>query len=65
MNNKKKKIKTIENIENMKESSQDEELIYDQNVNYYIKYWKLWKENEVLLAKIKEKAFEIELMYNN
>ena len=62
MNNKKKRLKTIEIT---KETNEDNELVYDENVNYYIKYWKLWKENEVLLAKIKEKAFEIELMYNN
>jgi uncharacterized protein (UPF0305 family) len=38
------------------------EEMYDPKENYYVKYWELWKENEITVAKIKEKSYEIELM---
>lgn len=35
---------------------------YNSKENYYLKYWELWKENEIMVAKMKEKSYEIELM---
>lgn len=35
---------------------------YNETVNYFIKYWMQWKENEILLSRIKEKIFEIDIM---
>lgn len=39
-----------------------DDLKYDPKINYYIEYWKMYYENEYILAKIKEASFEINLM---
>lgn len=48
----------------LKEKSSEDEVSdqYDPTTNYFVKYWELWKENEIIVAKIKEKAYEIEIM---
>ncbi len=35
---------------------------FDEKVNYYIEYWKMFNENEYILAKIKENLYEINNM---
>ena len=35
---------------------------FDPTVNYYIEYWKMFNENEYILAKIKENLYEINNM---
>ncbi len=35
---------------------------FDPSVNYYIEYWKMFNENEYILAKIKENLYEINTM---
>jgi hypothetical protein len=37
-------------------------LVYDPTVNYYQEYWKMFYDNEYLLAQIKENAYEINSM---
>jgi hypothetical protein len=36
--------------------------IYKETVNYYLKYWEMYYENEYVLAKIKETVYEIDSM---
>lgn len=38
------------------------ELNYDVNTNYFNEYWKMYYENEYILAKIKETVYEINAM---
>jgi hypothetical protein len=40
----------------------DIKLVYDPTVNYYQEYWKMFYDNEYLLAQIKENAYEINSM---
>jgi len=35
---------------------------FDASINYYIEYWKMFNENEFILAKIKENLYEINNM---
>ncbi len=35
---------------------------YKDDVNYYLEYWKMYYENEYILAKIKETVYEIDSM---
>lgn len=35
---------------------------FEPTVNYYIEYWKMFNENEYILAKIKENLYEINNM---
>lgn len=57
-------IKNNENTVHVKEDYNDTDILqrYNKTTNYYIEYWKYWMDNEVLVAKIKEKSYEIELM---
>ena len=36
--------------------------VYKIDTNYYLEYWKMYYENEYILAKIKETVNEIDLM---
>ena len=40
----------------------DIKLVYNPTVNYYQEYWKMFYDNEYLLAQIKENAYEINSM---
>ena len=40
----------------------DIKLVYNPTVNYYQEYWKMFYDNEYLLAQIKENTFEINSM---
>ena len=55
-NNKEKKIKIG------KFQIQKSNLEFDEKINYYIEYWKMFNENEYILAKIKENLYEINNM---
>jgi hypothetical protein len=58
-------IKSDESVltsSNYKGILEDKKEPYYPHINYFVKYWELWKENEIIVAKIKEKAHEIEIM---
>jgi hypothetical protein len=38
------------------------DLIYSTSTNYFLEYWKMYYENEYILAKIKEIVYEIDSM---
>ena len=40
----------------------DIKLVYNPTVNYFQEYWKIFYDNEYLLAQIKENTFEINSM---
>lgn len=56
--------KTIIIKKEVKEEESEEDLYepYNEKTNYFVKYWELWTENEIIVAKNKEKVYEIELM---
>ena len=61
---KRKRIRFIKNKRKIKRkhkrSKKDQS--YDSKKNYYIEYWNMYYENEYILAKIKETAYELETM---
>ena len=64
---KKQKNENILSLKENKKIQEDDEKKYtaeeyDEDKNYYVKYWELWKENEIIVAKIKEKVYEIDLI---
>lgn len=44
------------------EIQKDSDLSYNPTKNYYQEYWKMFYDNEYLLAQIKENAYEISSM---
>lgn len=44
------------------EIQKDSDLTYNPTTNYYQEYWKMFYDNEYLLAQIKENAYEISSM---
>ena len=44
------------------EIQKDSALTYNPTTNYYQEYWKMFYDNEYLLAQIKENAYEISSM---
>ena len=44
------------------EIQKDSALTYNPTTNYYQEYWKMFYDNEYLLAQIKENAYEINSM---
>lgn len=54
LKNKHKKLKKFE----IKKANLD----FDPLINYYLEYWKMFNENEYILAKIKENLYEINNM---
>lgn len=44
------------------EIQKDSSLTYNPTINYYQEYWKMYYDNEYLLAQIKENAYEINSM---
>jgi hypothetical protein len=66
---KRKKILTVKNSK--KESKQIVEKFvitkensnsFDPKINYFNEYWRVYYDNEYILAKIKEVVYEMELM---
>ncbi len=57
-NIKKKYINKNPNKFEIRKSKQE----FDPTINYYIEYWKMFNENEYILAKIKENLYEINNM---
>jgi CMP-N-acetylneuraminic acid synthetase len=61
-----KRIRFIKhNKKSHKEIKNDIKPYYQDNVNYYIEYWKMYYENEYILAKIKETVYEIDSMQSH
>ena len=50
------------NISPKKFSIKKNQIIYNPTTNYFQEYWKIFYDNEYLLAQIKENTFEINSM---
>ena len=50
------------NISPKKFSVKKNQIIYNPTTNYFLEYWKIFYDNEYLLAQIKENAYEINSM---
>lgn len=50
------------NISPKKFSIKKNQIIYNPTTNYFLEYWKIFYDNEYLLAQIKENTFEINSM---
>jgi hypothetical protein len=60
-----KRIKQADNAEKIKRfqiRKSNLDLDYKPNVNYFNEYWKMYYENEYILAKIKETVYEINML---
>ena len=55
----KKKSETKPTFEVTKETDKTK---FDPTINYFNEYWNVYYENEFILAKIKETAYEINVM---
>lgn len=65
-NSEKDKIKSLtKNLFNkfeIRKIEQNNSQIFSETTNYYLEYWKMYYENEYILAKIKEIVYEIDTM---
>lgn len=61
---KRKRIRLIKNKSKIKRKQKrsKKDQSYDLKKNYYLEYWNMYYENEYILAKIKETAYELETM---
>ena len=57
-----KRIHLLKSKSNNRLKRLDFKPIFKIDTNYYIEYWKMYYENEYILAKIKETVNEIDLM---